>query len=458
MSDEDFLRRLKVALRGDADAPLVFLGNFEVEDRWAEDEPGLPRFSMRSAGAVVDRMDEFAVLLAGEDDHVILKGRPDEDYLTYLSDLGVGLPRVLAVGEQRPGRTVTQDVLADPALVARLGELQAEGACLLPHGVSEQEESLASASGMAVAGSSAKICKAVNSKIYSRLLADEAGLRQPTGWTCPDVDSWDGAVRGARAVLADGGTIAVKDAFGVSGKGIMVIRDEQVLLHLDRKLRRRAERTGDGRLTLTVETWVGKRADLNYQLTVGRDGSVGFDFVKEAITVDGVHKGHRMPADLSAAQHEEIRAAAQAVGRRLAADGYLGVVGVDGLVGTDGRLFPVIEINARSNMSTYQVRLQEAFLSEGRHAMAAQYPLRLGGRLEFWRLRAALGELLATRVQDTGVLINNFATVNAAADEGPAPFHGRLYALLVAGSPDELAVLDEQLRHRLAGVAEATAA
>ena len=42
-----------------------------------------------------------------------------------------------------------------------------------------------------------------------------------------------------------------------------------------------------------VEEWVAKAADLNYQLTVGRDGGVEFNFVKEAVTDQGVHKGHR---------------------------------------------------------------------------------------------------------------------------------------------------------------------
>jgi D-alanine-D-alanine ligase-like ATP-grasp enzyme len=458
MADGDFLARLKVALRGDAGAPLVFLGNFEVEDRWAEGEPGLPRFALRSAVAVVNRMDEFALLLAGTGDHVVLKEEPDPDFLAYLSDLGILLPDLLCVRQQEPDRVVTEDALADPALLARLGELHARGARLLPHGVSVLEERLAAAGGIAIAGSPAAVCKAVNGKIYSRHVADELGLRQPPGWTCENLAEWDAAVRRARALLADGGTVVVKDAFGVSGKGILVVDDERILLSLDRKVRSRAERTGDDRLTLLIETWVGKRADLNYQVTVGGDGAVQFDFVKEAITASGVHKGHRFPADLTAAQRDELRMAGEALGRRLAADGYRGVVGVDALVGADERLFPVIEINARSNMSTYQARLQEAFVPAGRYAMAGQYPLRLGGRLPFKRLRAALDGILVTADSGSGVLVNNFATVNAAAGTGGPTFDGRLYALLVADSPAALAALDRELTVRLTRLAEGTRA
>ncbi|MEH1166479.1 hypothetical protein V6V47_13940 [Micromonospora sp. CPCC 205539] len=454
----DFLTRLKVALCSDAATPLVFLGNFEVEDRWAQGEPGLPRYSLRTAAAVVNRMDEFAMLLAGPGDHVVLKEEPDADFLAYLADLGIALPSLLCVRGQNPARVVTEDALADSALLERLRELGRGGARLLPHGVSALEERLAAAGGIAVAGSPAAICKAVNSKIYSRLIADELGLRQPDGWTCASLPEWDAAVSRALAVLRDGGRIVVKDAFGVSGKGILVIDDERILRSLDRKLRARADRTGDDRLTLLIERWVAKRTDLNYQVTVGRDGTVRFDFVKEAITTNAVHKGHRFPADLSPTQHDELRAAGEAIGRRLAADGYCGVAGIDALAGADDRLFPVIEINARNNMSTYQTRLQEAFVPSDRLLAARQYPLRLGARLPFKRLRAALDGILLTAAAGAGVLVHNFATVNAAASGDAEPFDGRLYALLVSDTPAGLNALDAELTNRLTRLAEGTRA
>ncbi|WP_238011723.1 ATP-grasp domain-containing protein [Dactylosporangium sp. AC04546] len=451
-----FLPRLKRATTGDAATPLVFVGNFEVEDRWAEGEPGLPRYAFGTSAAMVHRMDEFALLLAGGGDAVVLKAAPDPDHLDDLARLGLDLPRVLAAGDGDPARVVTADALADPVLLGRLRALAPGGARLLPHGVSALEEQLAEATGLGIAGSPAAVCKAVNSKIYSRRLADRLGLRQPDGWTCTTLQEWRAAAESARALLAAGRTVVVKDAFGVSGKGIMTVRDEPMLLRLDRKLHERAERRGDDRLTLVVETWVGKRADLNYQVTVGRDGTPRFDFVKEALTANGVHKGHRMPARLDAAQLVEVRAAAEAIGAALAADGYHGVAGVDALVGDDERLFPVIEINARSNMSTYQVRLQEACVPDGGAALARQYPLRLGRPVSYAELRGAIADLLPARAGGSGAIVNNFATVNAAAGEGGKPFDGRLYALLVAGTATEAEAIDEELTRRLAGLAERT--
>ncbi|WP_234358971.1 ATP-grasp domain-containing protein [Plantactinospora sp. BC1] len=456
-SGEDFLGRLKASLVGERRTPFVVVGNFEVEQYWAEGEYGLPRAGFSTAGAVVNRMDEFALLLAGPDDHVVLKEAPDPDFLGYLSALGVPLPGLLCPERQDPERVVTADVLDDEPVLARLRALAATGAQLLPHGVSVLEERLARAGDLPVAGGPATLCKRVNSKIYSRRLADELGLPQPAGWTSETLAEWAAAAGRARQILAAGGTVAVKDAFGVSGRGILVLRDGARLDQLDRMLRRRAERSGDDRLALVVEEWVGKRTDLNYQVTVGRTGTVHFDFVKEAITEGGVHQGHRFPARLSPAEQGQLRDAGELIGRRLAGEGYRGVVGIDAMVGDDGRILPVIEINARHNMSTYQARVQELLLAPGQRAMARHYPVRLRTRVPFKTFHDRLDDLLLPGAGGTGVLVTTFATVNAAAGRpGAETFDGRLYTLLVADSADRLGALDAEVGRRLRTLTEVT--
>ncbi|MFI5776803.1 ATP-grasp domain-containing protein [Nocardia sp. NPDC051570] len=451
---DNFNTRLKSAVAGAPDASLVFLGNFEVEGRWAIGELGLRGVAFEAGRAVVNRMDEFALLLATGTDYVVLKKEPDADYLSYLADLGLELPRILAPGRQDPQRMVTEDALADSATIARLTRLADAGCWLAPHGVSTLEEQLAERSGLRLAAPGAAICKAVNSKIYSRRLADELGLRQARGWACDTVAEWDEAVAGARALLAAERKVVVKDAFGVSGKGIAVMETVQRLDRLHRMIARGAARAGHGRVGLVVEEWVAKDRDLNYQFTVGRDGAVRFDFVKEALTDGGVHKGHRFPAALTTAQLDELRDSAQRIGTRLARDGYFGVVGVDALVDPDGGLYPLLEINARNNMSTYQALVQETFAGAGKVALARHYVLRLRTELTFEQLRRRLDGVLLDRGNGNGLLVNNFATVNAAAPvRGSArerSFDGRLYGMLVASSADRLTALDNEITARLA--------
>lgn len=445
---DDFTRRLKTALLGSPDAALVFLGNFEVEERWARGEHTLPRLSADGGAAVVNHMDEFALLLAGGADHVVLKAAPDPVYLAHLTDLGIDLPTVHVVASSDPRRTVTADALEDPALVARLAELAQDGVRLAAHGVSDVEEELAARAGMALAAPDSATCKAVNSKVYSRRVADELGLRQPGGWACESVDELREAFDAARPLVERGRKVVVKEAFGVSGKGIAVLEGERRMNRLLGMVAKQVEKSGQPRVAFVVEEWVAKRADLNYQFTVARDGAVRFDFVKELLTEGGVHKGHRMPARLSDSQVAELVDTAGALGKKLAEDGYFGVVGVDAMVDPDGGLYPVVEINARNNMSTYQARVQERFVGDGRIALARHYPLRLTRPLPFAEARRLLDGLLLERPGGTGLLVNNFATVNAGA-RVDAAFDGRLYGLLVADSDDALRAADDEITARL---------
>ncbi len=448
----DFMGRLRTALTGSPDTPLVLLGNFEVEEEWARDEPGLPRVAFTAGSAVVHRMDAFTLLLAGKSDHVVLKAAPDPDHLGYLEELGLDLPRVHTVLGGDPGQTVTRDALADPALQETLRALGPD-ARIVPHGTSVREEELSGLTGLPLGTPPAALCKAVNSKIYSRAVAESTGLRQAPGWSCGNLTDLDAAFEEARFLLRVGRRVVVKDAFGVSGKGISVLDDERRLDTLRRMIDRRAARSGDDRVVLVVEEWVDKTADLNYQFTLGRDGSVHFDFVKEAITEGGVHKGHRFPAPLTTLQLDAVRHAVEVLGGRLAADGYFGVVGVDAMTDPQGGLYPVVEINARHNMSTYQVRLQEQFLGPGSHALARHYPVRLRTPLTFGRLRTLLGELLFTG-SGSGLLVSNFATVNAAATENGTPYEGRLHGLLIGDSPRSLERTDEAITALLAALGE----
>ncbi|NMO53358.1 ATP-grasp domain-containing protein [Actinoplanes sp. TBRC 11911] len=432
-----FLDRLRTAL-GRAGQPFVLLGNFEVERHWGEGELGLPTFNSPGSDLVVNRMDEFALTLAGPDDVVVLKSQPDAGYLEYLTSLGLTLPRILTPAVSNPANDVTGDALADESLRLLLSRLRDSGAAILPHGISEREERLAETTGVPLAGPSAAVAKAVNGKVYSRRLTEELGLRQPAGRWCDSIDRWREAVTWARDVLAAGGRVAVKDSFGVSGKGILVIADAGRLNQLDRMFTSRATRRGTEALGVVVEEWVEKSADLNYQFTLGRDGAVRVDFVKEALTESGVHKGHLVPARLGTGVREEIEECCRRVGAALATEGFFGVVGVDAMLDPDGRLYPVTEINARNNMSTYQETLLELLELTGRTALARHYPVVVPGGVPFAGLRDALGDLLLTDKNASGMVVNNFATVTAAES-------GRLYGILLGSGLDAVRDLDDRL-------------
>jgi D-alanine-D-alanine ligase-like ATP-grasp enzyme len=446
----NFVERLKRDLTGDPGARFVFVNNFEVERSWAAGEPKLPGAGVAFAGATVNRMEEMGVLLAGEGDVVVLKAAMDPGFAGYLTGLGAAAGRTVWAENSDPSRMVTEDALASPHLLEELRKLADGRTYLMPLGISAAEEELSAATGLPLAGPSAAVCKAVNGKIFSHRLVAATGLNAVPGRVCTTV----GELRGAlEAQLALGGRVVVKESLGVSGRGMVVVEDEHGATRLLRLIERRG---ADAPANLVVESWIERAQDLNYQFVVARTGEVRFETVKAAVLRGGVHQGHRFPVELPPAAEDGLHEAAQTLGKALHAEGYFGMVGVDAMLGPDGTLYPCLEINARFNMSTYQSRIAERFIPDGAHAIAATIGLRPSRVHTFDEVAAALGDILLDGSGRPGVLVNNFATLNAAAS-GEGDFHGRIYAICVAGSADAALTLRQEAELRLTTLVEATA-
>ena len=173
------------------------------------------------------------------------------------------------------------------------------------------------------------------------------------------------------------------------------------------------------------------------------------DFVKRAMTNNGVHQGHTFPIELGATRWPSwSRPRSRWAGSCMPTASPAWPASTPSWP-TDGTLFPVLEINARFNMSTYQGVVTERFLAPGSMALARHYPLRLREALPFATLHDALEPLLAAGPHGRAV-ITCFATVNAAANVVAPPFDGRLYTMLFAADQRRLADLDAAIGAALA--------
>ncbi|MEE1838761.1 ATP-grasp domain-containing protein [Streptomyces sp. NPDC088190] len=439
-----FADRLKRHLVEDENARFIYLNNFEVERSWAAGEPKLPGAGISFASATVNRMEEMGVLLAERADIVLLKLPMDSDYAVYLRAIDASAGQVVAVERSLPSRTVTEDALESPRTLDFLRGLADGRTYLMPMGISTAEEELSDSVGLPLAGPRAEICKRVNGKIYSRRLVDSLGLTAVPGTVCERVSDLADAIeaQGARR-----GRAVVKESLGVSGRGMVVLRDRNAAGRLLRLIGRRGQQA---RVDMVVESWIEDVTDLNYQFLVSRSGVVRFETVKESVLHNNVHQGHRFPVQISDEHLATLHESAQLIGRALYADGYYGVVGVDAMIGPDGTLYPCLEINARFNMSTYQGRIAERFVSEGRHAIAATFNFKQSRAHSFAEVAATLGQSMFDGTNAPGVLVNNFATLNAGVTAGVGPFHGRIYGICIADDRDSALALrsrsDERLR------------
>ncbi|GGH62950.1 phosphoribosylglycinamide formyltransferase 2 [Paenibacillus silvae] len=454
----DFSSRLKLALTGRHDVTFVYLNNFEVEQYWEDPEIlKLPSLSIGSAADVVHRMEELGVFLAGDQDIVLLKSLPSPDFISAAQALGFGRSRYIAPVHNNPGLNITASLLQCSATMDKLRELAqtAESPVfLVPFGTSEREEELSHLTGIPLAVPSSMIFRQVNDKGYSRRLNKRLDIRQIPGVECASLEELASGFEQLKFVLEQGGRLVLKDSMGVSGKGITVIPDEARFQKCMSMLEKQAGKKGIRKINYVLEQWIDKICDLNYQILIDQSGGVEFLGVKESLVEQGVHQGHLMPSRLSEAQLGVIREAAIRIGEALYQDGYYGIAGMDAILDEDGTIWPNLEINARFNMSTYQLNIQQQYLPDGYYGLAKKYTLRLHRLLEYKELHAMLGEWMFRPENGEGLLINNFATVNAAFKSEGTIFSGRLYGIIIGSSPERLAVLDEAVEAALSSINE----
>lgn len=328
---------------------LVWLCNIGAEQQW---HPVKRTVTDPLEDEVVGRIEEITLLICRSQDIVLLRQVPDPDYLAMLRDCGFTTPTILCPQVHEPSRPLTELVLEDEWLLARLREQTAlsEDTWFVPYAVTSLEEKLAESVDIKLVGPSADISRMVNDKLHSRALAQELGFPVTEGKVCLSEDEIRGAYK--ELTMAGFDKVIVKSPHGASGQGLHLVNNQAKLERLLILLFQRGGQPSKG--GWLVEGWHDKLADLNIQLFVAEDGTVNLFSMKEQLLAGTVYKGSRMPIERSnlSSSLETLRNQAERTGKALHAFGYRGVAGIDAII-TQKEVYPIIEINGRFTLSTY---------------------------------------------------------------------------------------------------------
>ncbi|GIQ69322.1 ATP-grasp domain-containing protein [Xylanibacillus composti] len=428
---------------------LAWLGNFEVEQDWrSKDVIGLP--GVPSVTQAPLALSELALLLAAPEDLVLLPSEPDDSFLSYLLSLGWRSPAIFAPESKSlsSNESLTCQLLAAtssgaPSAVRRWAE--AGDGFLLPHGVSVWEEALAEDWHIPLAAPRTSVTREVNSKLFSRELCEQLGIPQVPGRTVRTLSELESAFAELAPHLAEG-PLVLKEGMGVSGKGMLRIDSAAKFQQVLRMLRQSAVRQGTEHTEFVLEQWIDNAQDLNVQFLVSRDGQVRQVTILTALVQNGTHLGHMSPHQLTASAEERVRAYAEQIGQALHAHGYYGLVGLDAMIGRDGKLYPCIEINARLNMSTYHTRLLQDWAPAGKHALIRPFSFSKQAPLAFVQIQQALQAKLYRVDSGHGVILCAYAPVNSSDPHGR---RGKLYTTMIGDSAEECLQLERFCRQQL---------
>lgn len=421
--------------------PIVWVVECEVERHWPRYNPANivgPAIAPRTERQVIGAMEELALLLARPQDLVILRVAPDPDYLAYLQSYGFAHNAILVLRTEDPCQDICELIGHDTALLAMLSQhLQHDRLRFFFYGATAAADRLVRETGIPSVSASHDVTCHVNDKCFSAHLT---GLPHavPSHIVHSPAQLQDRVLMLLRTMS---GKILLKDPMGVSGRGIRSIASETELAQYLQYLERRRI----AHFTLLVEAFIEKQCDLNYQFFLHRSGRVDYYLYKEALVAGHRHLGHFTPASPDSRVETTCRYASEILGRALANEGYVGVVGVDGLVAQDGTIYPLLEINARLNNSSFQWVLDQV-RQWGLSLLASQLAVTLQHRPSFAAFQEQILRALPTGTHDA-LLIMNWATMSRIQH---FPVRTRLLYAVIAPTRDRCRALQQLFEQRVA--------
>lgn len=446
--------------------PKTVMGTFDPETRWRDPNLArLPAMPDKDRESIVLCMDELLFPFCGPDDMLYSRCKIDPVLHEYLIDLGFSFRTryhydLNDQNEPLPEPDVFKRCMFRLAIdQAQLLQPQGAGSgCLSPYAITADTEAYLQAAGTFTSLPDLETVIRVNSKLYHNRLLSRIGAK-----------CWGTEVNSAAEMEATGSTLLkrvpylLKDPFGVSGKGNLLIDNETMQRRIASHLYK--QESSGLHSQFLLEPLLQKETDFSSHWFIRESGEKELVSIQRMINHQQNYCGS-IQADeafihlLENAGYFDVIENAL---RLLVKDGYYGFVCFDSMILKDGEVVPIVEINARKSMGLLNAYLDKHWGLYGCTSWLTFLSLGLPEGFTFGRLLHILREsdLLLTvpgrygivPLSSNTVMVNEILTRRRIADgiqiKQVMP-KGRLYVSVVGRDDGHRSELLESLRQVLA--------
>jgi len=434
----------------------VWICNTDVESEWSTPmNAEVPQKGIRQV--IFNYFEEILLASAGPSNIAILRKEPDSEFTDYLKSLGIELPTILVAGEStaKPWLPTSQLVIQNPSLINILSKLASDGKASLleSFGVSKMVEQIAELSGLSLPSAGSEASKFISRKSFSRTIAKKLEMHIPDGEICNNAKEAIAAVKAIRSKIR-GCPVVVKPELAAAGRGQLIIQNRKDIDRINDMISK--EYIESYGTPLIVERWHTNAKTLSYEFQVDKD-----EYKPKSITLRKALKdnknrdyGYFYPADVKDKVFNEIQEAANSLAVELEKNyQYFGPVRCDALHLPDGRLFPVLELNARHSFFHF-MDLLHARLSPQCMGLFCWFFFRASGQIRFGQfIEDIIGkDLMFTPDKQEGIVVPIWGTVTAAESmvevNGEYPLR-RLFVLILSNTKHKAHKIAIALRKKL---------
>ncbi len=280
---------------------------------------------------------ERALLLANSDDYIILNHAPDVHYLEYLIEMGIGTRHLLIPKNQ--GSSLCDNVLKDKPLLSFLQTLKKT--VLHPYISTPAEILLAQKIHATLHSAPPELTLKINNKRYLPTLLEKLALPVPD-YKIANVST---VIETARAFKEKVHNIIIIGEHSYGGFAVWPIKSEEDLNIFAGHLHQCHHNE-----CFLVEKMYDVSYSVNIQYNIGLDVIQDIGMTDQILDEQLKHHGNMYP---SSAQHTDtIKQYAYAICDALKLQGYRGLLGIDLIETTEGKVFAV-DLNGRVNASSF---------------------------------------------------------------------------------------------------------
>ena len=434
----------------------VWICNTDVESEWSTPKNAeVPQKGIRQV--IFNYFEEILLASVGPSSFAILRKEPDPEFTDYLKSLGIELPTILVAGESsaKPWLPTSQLAIQNPSLINILSKLVSDGkaSILESFGVSKMVEQIAELSGLSIPSAGSEASKFISRKSFSRIISKKLKTYIPDGKICDSAKEAIAAVKALRSEIR-GCPVVVKPELAAAGRGQLIIQNRQDIDSINDMISN--EYIESYGTPLIVERWHPNAKTLSYEFHVDND-----EYGPENITLREALKdsenrdyGYFYPADAQDTILNTNQEAANSLAIELWKKyRYYGPVRCDALHLPDGRLFPVLELNARHSFFHF-IDLLHARLSPQCMGLFCWFFFRASGQIRFGQfIENIIGkDLMFTPDKQEGVVVPIWGTVTAAESmvemNGDYPLR-RLFVLILSKTKHKAHTIAHALRKKL---------
>ena len=329
------------------------IGAFDSEKFWREDTLAkLPAMNDANANNIVLAMDELQFVFCKQGDSLVTRYGMDPAHKTYLEKIGYSFLSNQKDVSDRYGMDKTQknksvfQLLIETENKEYFKKIIAEDSTLSAFAVIPFSEEVSDAYRMRVDVPAMDTIRKVNSKVYSTTLKEKIGIPNISRivTSCKELQAVADEYLGRYAII-------IKDEYGVSGKGNLLVHSPAILQRIISYLASQEKR--GKQLRFIIEPYLEKKLDFSCQFFISISGRFHLLSLQKILNSGFAYHGsfsidEELMRELEDSHYFNWM---EKTAECLYEDGYYGHVCIDSMVLKDGEIVPIIEINARKSMS-----------------------------------------------------------------------------------------------------------